>query len=157
MSASHRGRGPGRSGEEERAAEAADGVGVDDALLDVAAAGDLVHDVEEAVLEDGAEAAGAGLVAEGLFGGGFEGVLGEDELDVVELEELLELAGERVLGLGEDADERVLVEGLQRDDDGDTADELGNEAVGEEVVVRDLGQQFVGDLVLVDVLIFGRW
>src|SRR5262249_9173195 len=79
-------------GDQERATARPDGLGVDDALGDVVAGGNLVHDVEKGVLEDRAEAAGAGLVADGLFCRRLERVLGEDELDAVECEELLELA-----------------------------------------------------------------
>ena len=43
-----------------------------------------------------------------------QAVVRELQLDVVQAEEALELAGERVLGLGEDAHQRVDVERLER-------------------------------------------
>ena len=64
-----------------------DDLAVDDALADVGAAGELVHDVEQDLLEDGPQASGAGAPQEGLLGDGLEGVVGELELDVLELEE----------------------------------------------------------------------
>ena len=56
--------------------------------LDVGAAGQVVHDVEEDLLEDRPQAAGAGAPEDGLVGDRLEGVVGELELDVLELEEL---------------------------------------------------------------------
>ena len=67
------------------------------ALGHVAARGQLELDVEQRLLEDRAQAAGAGLALQRLVGDRLEAVLGEDQLDVVELEEALELAGQRVL------------------------------------------------------------
>src|SRR5438270_13754606 len=85
-------------------------VGVDDALRDVLAGGQLVHDVEQHLLHDGPQAARAGAAQVALVGDGLERALVEVELDAVELEELLVLLEERVLRLGEDVDERLLVE-----------------------------------------------
>ena len=79
----------------------------DDALGHVAARGQLELDVEQRLLEDRAQAAGAGLAFQRLVGDRLEAVLGEDQLDVVELEEALELAGQRVFGLGQDRDQVV--------------------------------------------------
>ena len=59
----------------------------DDALLHVAARGELELDVKQGLLEDRAQPAGAGLALERLVGDRAERVGGEDELDVVELEE----------------------------------------------------------------------
>ena len=49
------------------------------------------------------------------------------EVDVVELEELLVLLQQRVLRLDEDAHQRVLVEVVDGADDGEPADELGDQ------------------------------
>ena len=83
---------------------------VDDALADVGAAREVVHDVEQHLLEDRPQATGAGAPQQRLLGDGLEGVVGELELDVLELEELAVLLDQRVLRLDEDADEGVLVE-----------------------------------------------
>src|SRR5579884_3029247 len=80
---------------------------VDYALRDVRPAGEVVHDLEQDLLEDGPEPAGARAPQEGLLGDGLESVGRELELDVVELEGAPVLLGERVLGLDEDADEGV--------------------------------------------------
>src|SRR5262245_47077886 len=52
----------------------------DHALVHVLARRELEHDVEEGVLDDRAEAAGAGLALQGLVADLPEGVLGEDQL-----------------------------------------------------------------------------
>ena len=112
----------------------------------VAARGDLVHHVQQRVLEDGAQAAGAGLVADRLVGAGLQRVLGEDQLDAVQGEEALELAQDRVLRLRQDADQHVLAQRLQPDDHRQAADELRDQAVGQQVVVRDVLHQLVDAL-----------
>ena len=72
--------------------------------------GHVVHHVEEHLLDDRAQAAGAGAAHHGLVGDRLDGVGGELELDAVELEELLVLLDQRVAGLGEDLDQRLAVE-----------------------------------------------
>ena len=72
--------------------------------------------------------------------------LGEDELDLVEAEELLELAGDRVLRLGQDADEVFGRERRQGHDDRQATDELGDEPELEQV----LGHEPLEDLAPVD-------
>ena len=87
---------------------------VDDAAADVAAARQVVHHLEEDLLEDGAKASGAGAAEQRLVGDRLERVLGDLELDVVELEHSLVLLDEGVLRLDEDADERLSVEASRR-------------------------------------------
>src|SRR5207245_2722102 len=72
---------------------------------------------------------------------GLEGVVGELELDPVELEELAVLLDERVLRLDEDAHERLLVEAGDGADHRQPSDELGDEAELEQVLGQDLGQR----------------
>ena len=69
---------------------------------------------------------------------GLEGVVREDEFDAIHGEVALVLLDERVLRFGEDADERVLIERLQADDHRQAADEFGDEAEFEQVVVGDV-------------------
>src|SRR5205814_4581248 len=96
--------------------------------------------VEEHLLEDGAQAAGTSTPQQRLLGHGLESILGELELDPVELEELAVLLDQRVLGLDEDAHESLLVEIGYRADDGQTAHELGDEPELEDVLGQDLRQ-----------------
>ena len=77
---------------------------------DVVAAGHLVHHREQDLLHDRPQAAGAGAAQHRLVGDRLERVVGELELDVVELEQPLVLLDQRVARLGQDADQRVAVE-----------------------------------------------
>src|SRR5205807_2554741 len=113
---------------------------VDDALADVVARRQLVHHVEQHLFEDGPQAPGARPPQQGLIRHGTQRVLGELQLDVVELEELLELLGQGVLRLHEDPDERLLVEAVDGADDRQPADELGDEPELEQVLRQHLGQ-----------------
>src|SRR5438093_2500816 len=118
-----------------------DDLGVDDDLLDVAARRDVEHDVEQDVLDHGPQAACAGLELERVLGGRLERVLGEDELDLIERQELLVLLDDRVLRLGQDLHQGFFGQRVDRDDDRQAADELRDQAVLEEVVGDDVLQE----------------
>src|SRR3546814_18265729 len=77
---------------------------IDHALLDIGARRQVVHDVEEHLLEDGPQTTGPGASQQGLVGNRLESVVAELQLDVLQLEELLVLLHQRVLGLAEDAE-----------------------------------------------------
>src|SRR5213592_3754189 len=124
--------------EEERVGLALDRFGGHDDLPDVGPGRDLVHHVEEDLLDDRPQAAGAGLPLRRAGRGRDEPVLGELQLHLVDREELLVLLHDRVLGLSEDPEKIGLVERLERDDDRHAADELGDEPVLQEVVRHDL-------------------
>src|SRR5690606_23322221 len=100
----------------------------------------VVHRVEQHVLEDRAQPARAGLALHRLLRDRAQRVLAELELDALHLEELLILLRQRVLRLGENLDERILVELLERRDDGQPADELRNQAVLDQVFRLDVLQ-----------------
>src|SRR5690349_15403818 len=108
-----------------------------DVQLALGALGGAVAQLLEQGLEDRVQAPGSDvlgpLVRLGrVLGDRVDGVLGEAELDALGGEERHVLAGERVLGLGEDPDEVLLLEGLELDADREAALELGDQ-------VRDLG------------------
>ncbi len=63
------------------------------------------------------------------LGDRLERVVGEAQLDVLVLEQLLVLPRDRVARLRQDLDERRLVQFVQRADHRQAADELGNQAV----------------------------
>src|SRR4051812_24697506 len=109
-----------------------------DALLHVAARGELELHVEERLLDDRPEATRARLALERLVGDRLERLVGEDELDVVELEEAVELLGERVLRLGENRDEVLARELVDHADHRQAPDELRDQAVLDEVLRQDL-------------------
>src|SRR5712671_5308180 len=91
--------------QEERQPTIADRLLGDDAFPDVVPLRDVVHHLEERLLDDRAQGPGAGLALEGDVGRRYERARREDELDLVETEELLELTRDRVLRLGQDPDE----------------------------------------------------
>ena len=118
------------------------------ALAHVGAARQVVHDVEQHLFEDGAEAAGAGAAQQRLLGDRLEGVRRELELDVVEGEDPLVLLGQGVLRLDEDLHQRFLEQRRHRAHDGQAADELGDQAELDQV----LGEHVAQDLAVVAVL-----
>src|SRR5258708_2945907 len=122
----------------------------DDAALDLRTRRNLEHRVEERLFDDRLQGPGAGAAQERKLGDRVERPLLEDELHVVQREELLVLLDERVLGLGEDADDVLLVEVVQGDDDRQAADELRDEAVLQKVlrlqVLQSLGDGLALDL-----------
>src|SRR5579863_6137497 len=107
---------------------------VDDTTSHVAPTGQVVHHVEENLLEDGAQPAGAGATQKGLLGHSLESVVGELELDAVEFEHPAVLLDERVLGLDEDPDQRVLVEARDCAHHGQPANEFRDEPELDEVL-----------------------
>ena len=128
-------------GHQQRPGAVVDHVGVDDALADVVQRGDLVHHVEQHFLDRRAQAAGAGLALLGLLGGRLQRVVGEDQLDVVQREELLVLLDDRVPRLGQDPDQVGRVSVVERDGDRQAADELGDQAVLQQIVVGQVLQR----------------
>src|SRR5919108_485495 len=113
----------------------------DHALGDVLARGQLEHHVQKRGLDDRAQSPRASLALERLVRDLPQRVLGEDELDRVVAEEALVLLHERVLRLGQDLHEILALELVHGRDDGQPADELGNESVAEQVFRHHLGMQ----------------
>src|SRR5690606_25222585 len=113
---------------------------VDDDLRRIRHRRQVVHRIEEHALEDRAKTASAGLALHRLLRDRAKRILAELELDALHLEELLILLRQRVLRLGENLHERVLVELLERCDDRQTADELRNEPVLDQVLRLDVLQ-----------------
>src|SRR5262245_46991272 len=105
----------------------------DDHLAELLLAGYRVHEVEHQVLDDHPEAAGADLPGERRLRNRLERVIGEAELHVLVLEQLLVLTRDRVPRLRQDLHERGLVELVKRADDRQTADKFGDETVLNEV------------------------
>src|SRR5690606_28512516 len=102
---------------------------------------DWSSDVCSSDLEDRAEATGAGALILRFAGDGTERLVRELEVDAVELEQALVLLHQRVLGLGEDLDQGIFVELLQRRHDRKATDELGDEPELHQVFVLDALEQ----------------
>ena len=62
---------------------------------------------------------------------------GEDQVDFVQLKELAVLLDDRVLGLRQNANQGVAIQRLETHEDGETSDELGNQAVLEQILGND--------------------
>src|SRR5688572_10054039 len=106
------------------------------------------HGVEQRVLQYRAQSPRAGLAVERAPGDRFQRGFAHLQLDALHAEHLLELLEQRVLGLGQDLDQRDLVELLQRRDHRQPAHELGNEAVLDQVLGLHLAQH-LGDVLAV--------
>src|SRR5437667_421303 len=113
----------------------------DDALLEPLDGRQIVHDLEHHLLQDRAEPARAGPPLERLLRDGRDGVVRKLQADLLEVEVLLVLLDDRVLRLSENPDERRLVEVVERRDDGQPADELGDEPVLQKVLGLDHRQE----------------
>ena len=87
------------------------------------------------------QAAGAGVLGLGHLGDLEEGVGGELELGPFHLEEPLVLLDQGVARLGQDLDQGVHVQRVERADHRQPADELGDHAELDQVVGGDLAQQ----------------
>src|SRR6266436_6733502 len=88
--------------DEDRLLVAQDHLAGDHALLEPLDRGQLVHDLEHHLFQDGAKAAGPGTPLERFLGDGGDGVVGELEPHLFEVEVLLVLLDDRVLRLLED-------------------------------------------------------
>src|SRR4051794_4351025 len=127
--------------DERRLESAFDGLLGDHALGDVLARRQLEHDVEERVLDDRAQAARAGLAREGAVCDRPQRVVGEDEVDVVVVEEALVLLHERVLRLGQDLNEVFALQLVHSRHDGQATDELRDQSEVEEIFGHDAAEQ----------------
>src|SRR6266511_3535905 len=121
---------------------------VDHALGDVLPGGELVHDVEEHLLQDGPQSPRAGASKHALIGDRLQSVVAEFQLDPVELEELLVLLDERVLRLGEDIDQGLPVEVVHIRDDRQASDELGDQPVLQQIFGQDVAEDLAEILLL---------
>lgn len=115
----------------------------DGAFYDVLHAGDLVHDFLHDLLDDRAEAAGTGIALDGLAGDSVDGSVFDDELYAVHGQQLLVLLDEGILRFGQDLDKGFFLQRVEGDDDGEAADEFGDEAEFQEVFRLDLLEKLV--------------
>ena len=113
----------------------------DDDPLHVLAARHLVHDRHQDLFQDRPQPAGAGPAQDRLVGDGLERVVGELQVDAVQLEQPPVLADQRIARLGQDPDERLAVEVVHAGDDRQPADELGDHAELQQVLRHHLGER----------------
>src|SRR5215468_6917848 len=131
---------------EQRLAVAHDRRLVDDDLAHVLKRRKLEHDVEQDMLEDRPQSPGAGLACERPVRDRGKRLRPHLEIHALHPEQLVVLLGERVLRLGEDPDERVLVQLLERGDDRQPADEFGDQAVLDQILGLDVLQRLADGL-----------
>ena len=105
-----------------------------DALLHVVAGGQIEHGVHQKPFHDGSQAAGAALALDGLFGDVRKRSRLKLELHAVQIHQIAVLAHQRVFRLGEDADQLLFIQLIQRDHDGQAAHKFGNQAVLDQVL-----------------------
>src|SRR5438552_12154099 len=113
----------------------------DDALLEPLDGRQVIHDLEHDLLQDRPEPTRAGPPLERLPRDGRHRVVRELQADLLEVEVLLVLLDDRVLRLSENPDEGRLVEVVERRDDGQPADELGDEPVLQQILGLDHRQE----------------
>src|SRR3954452_2502608 len=120
---------------------------VDEDLLDVPLRGDGVHEVEHQIFQDDAQAARAHVALKRLARHRLERLVRELQLHSLELQDGLVLPDQAVLGLVEDAHQRLLVELLQRRHHRQTADELRDQPVLDQILGQDVLQELARLLV----------
>ena len=102
----------------------------------------VIHQVEHELFEDHAQTAGTHLAGESFLRYGANGLVRKVQADVFILEQTLVLLENRVLRLGKNFDQRALVELIENAHDRKTADELGDQAILDEILRFSLAQQF---------------
>src|SRR5579883_2750249 len=121
-----------------------DDLAIDDDLADAIETRQLEHRIEEDRLHDRAQPARSGLAQDRPMRDRLQRLLVELEVNVLHLEEPLILLDEGILGLGQDVDQRALVEIVKRRYDGEAADELRYEAELQEVLGLEIAQDLAG-------------
>src|SRR5947209_5271993 len=119
-----------------------------DDLLDAFKAWQIEHRVEQDAFHDRPQSARAGPPLDRLFGDDIERLVLEGEFGILHLEEALILLDERVLRLGQDLLQRILVKVFERRDDRQTADEFGDEPEFEQILRLDLAQDLAGAAII---------
>src|SRR5216684_1536224 len=117
-------------------------------LFDAFQARQIEHGLQQDAFENRAQAARAGLAVDSLAGDRAKGLVGERQLDVLHLEQALILLHQRVLRIGQNLLQRSFVEILQRGDHRQAADELGDQAVLQEILGLDVTEDFAGAAIL---------
>jgi len=110
-----------------------DYVFTDDDFLHTSARRHVVHDVEHGGFENGSQPASSAVSFERQTSHRSKRAFRELQLHAVHVEQALVLLHQAVTGLGENVDERFFIELVQRRDDGQAANEFGNQTELEQV------------------------
>ena len=114
--------------------------------------GQVVHQVEHVLVEDGSERSCTRSTSHGPFREQLECVICEFQSRTFESEEMLVLLDDRIPRFCEDSDHVFIGEGHERSHDRQSSDELGNQSKLEDVLSGDLFEQ----LILVQLIGRGR-
>src|SRR5690606_16352961 len=114
---------------------------VDHDLLDAALGRNVVHDVEHRLFQDSAQTARSALSLQRLSGHGGQCVLRELQLHPVHLEQFLELLHQTVPRSGQDVDQSILGELVQRGQHRQAPDELRDQPELQQIFRLHLGQK----------------
>src|ERR1700736_866980 len=128
----------------ERASRSLDHFARDHDLFNAFQARKIEHCLEQDAFENRAQAPRAGLALDRLAGDRAESLIGERQLDVLHLEQPLILLHQSVLRIGQNLLERNFIEILQRGDHRQAADELGNQAVLQQILGLDVTEDLAG-------------
>ena len=101
----------------------------------------LVHDVAHDPLDDGTQTTRARLMRQRFLRDQVQCILLKRQTHTVQFEQLLELLDKSILRLCQNANERFLIEGVQRDYDRQTPDELGNQPILHQILGDDLAER----------------
>ena len=101
----------------------------------------LVHDVAHDPLDDGTQTTRARLMRQRFLRDQVQCILLKRQTHTVQFEQLLELLDKGILRLCQNANERFLIEGVQRDYDRQTPDELGNQPILHQILGDDLAER----------------
>ena len=124
----------------ERLFQTADKVGGDANLANVRSGGNFEHHIRHGLLQNGAESACTGVTLQRHSGDRAQRLVLKGQRDAVHIKQLHILLDQGVLGLADDANECFVVKIVQRDDDGQTTDQLGNQAEFHNVVRSNVAE-----------------
>ena len=105
---------------------------------DIIILGDLIHDIQHEIFNDGPEGPGAGIPFQGLRRDRVEGIILELQFHLIQGQQFLILFEDGVPGLPQDPDQHVLIQSLHGAEDGKPAQEFRDHAEFLEVIIGDL-------------------
>src|SRR3989441_4040165 len=117
------------------------GVLGDDTAFDIRPGGDFVHNLEHDIFDNRPQAPGSGVTSHRLRRDSPQRLVREDQFHPIHFQDLLILADQSVLGLHQDAHQVGFVQRVQRDEDGQRADDLGDHSVFQQVLRHDMRQR----------------
>ena len=77
-----------------------------------------------------------------MFGNRVQSIVREGQFNTIEFEEFRVLADQRVLGLAENADERLPIQIVNRRHQGQSTNELGDQSELDQILGKRLGEEF---------------